>query len=61
MEPSGRARRGRPVYACPECGYEMETHEDGERAAAAVEEPEENDEDENDDETEDGEDEEDLD
>lgn len=24
MEPRGRARRGRAVYTCPECGYEME-------------------------------------
>jgi len=28
MEPRGRARRGRPVYVCPECGYEMEAGDD---------------------------------
>jgi DNA-directed RNA polymerase subunit RPC12/RpoP len=33
MEPTGRARHGRTVYTCPECGHEMETperEEDGE-------------------------------
>jgi len=24
MEPRGRARRGRAVYVCPECEFEME-------------------------------------
>lgn len=24
MEPHGKARRGKAIYVCPECGYEME-------------------------------------
>jgi len=31
MEPSGRARRGGTVYTCPECGHEMESHDEPER------------------------------
>jgi len=32
MEPRIKPRRGRAVYVCPECGYEMEAEEPGEPA-----------------------------
>jgi len=28
MEPRSKAQRGRAVYVCPECGYEMEAEEE---------------------------------
>ncbi len=28
MEPRERARRGRAVYVCPDCGHEMEAGDD---------------------------------
>jgi len=28
MEPRSKARRGRAVYLCPECGYEMGAEEE---------------------------------
>lgn len=28
MEPDSKARRGRTVYVCPECGHEVEAEEE---------------------------------
>jgi transposase-like protein len=40
MEPRGRARRGRAVYTCTECGHEMFIEADREGEAPEDEEPE---------------------
>ncbi|HET6781111.1 MAG TPA: hypothetical protein VFH67_03340 [bacterium] len=37
MEPRKTARRGRTIYECPECGYQMEVAEPREGQAAGRE------------------------
>lgn len=64
MEPSKTARRGRVIYECPECGYQMEISETprvqslDEALNGDVEDEEDTDDENNEDETEDGDDEE---
>jgi len=40
MEPRGRTRRGRAIYTCPECGYEMETEPERDLDVGEAEEDE---------------------